>query len=152
MSDRTWGRLGRRRPYFLVGAMLATLALVVMPNSPYLWIAAGMLWILDASINISMEPFRAFVGRQAAGPPALPRLFDAELLHRRRRGRRLRAAVDPHQPVRRQQRGRPGQLPDSVRLAFYLGAVVFLAAVLWTVVSTREYSPEELAEFDETRR
>ena len=62
MSDNTWGKLGRRRPYFLVGAILASLALLIMPNSPYLWFAAGMLWIMDASINISMEPFRAFVG------------------------------------------------------------------------------------------
>ena len=62
MSDRTWNRLGRARPYFLVGAILASLALFVMPNSPVLWVAAGMLWIMDASINISMEPFRAFVG------------------------------------------------------------------------------------------
>ncbi len=62
MSDRTWGRWGRRRPYFLIGAILASLALVGMPNSGGLWIAAGMLWVMDASINISMEPFRAFVG------------------------------------------------------------------------------------------
>ena len=62
MSDKTWNRLGRRRPYFLTGAILASLALILMPNSPVLWIAAGMLWIMDASINISMEPFRAFVG------------------------------------------------------------------------------------------
>src|SRR5215510_10906431 len=61
-SDRTWNRLGRRRPYFLGGAILASLALIVMPNSPALWVAAGMLWIMDASINVSMEPFRAFVG------------------------------------------------------------------------------------------
>src|SRR5918993_1871337 len=62
MSDRTWNRLGRRRPYFLAGAILASLALVAMPNSPSLWVAAGGLWILDASINVSMEPFRALVG------------------------------------------------------------------------------------------
>ncbi|MBO7942679.1 MFS transporter, partial [Streptomyces sp. S9] len=64
LSDRTWTGLGRRRPYFLVGAILATLALIAMPNSPTLWIAAGLLWMLDASINVSMEPFRAFVGDQ----------------------------------------------------------------------------------------
>ena len=62
MSDNTWNRLGRRRPYFLTGAILASLALLIMPNSPVLWVAAGMLWIMDASINITMEPFRAFVG------------------------------------------------------------------------------------------
>src|ERR671927_1079651 len=60
-SDRTWNRLGRRRPYFLAGAILSSLALIAMPNSAALWMAAGLLWILDASINISMEPFRAFV-------------------------------------------------------------------------------------------
>jgi maltose/moltooligosaccharide transporter len=149
MSDRTWGRLGRRRPYFLVGALLATAALVVMPNSPYLWMAAGMLWILDASINVSMEPFRALVGdmlpdRQrcrgysmqswfigvgavvaSALPWVLTNLFDVSNV------------------------AESGQLPQSVKLAFYLGAVAFLGAVLWTVFSTREYSPAELAEFDE---
>ncbi|MCK4699269.1 MAG: MFS transporter, partial [Bacteroidales bacterium] len=62
MSDKTWGKFGRRRPYFLIGAILASIALIIMPNSPVLWMAAGMLWIMDASINISMEPFRAFVG------------------------------------------------------------------------------------------
>ena len=63
-SDRTWTKLGRRKPYFLVGAILASAALFIMPNSPVLWFAAGMLWIMDASINISMEPFRAFVGEK----------------------------------------------------------------------------------------
>ena len=66
MSDKTWGRLGRRRPFFLVGAILASIALFLMPNSPGLWIAVGMLWIMDASINITMEPFRAFVGDMLA--------------------------------------------------------------------------------------
>ena len=149
LSDRTWGRLGRRRPYFLIGALLATAALVVMPNSPYLWIAAGMLWILDASINISMEPFRALVGdmlpdRQrcrgysmqswfigigavvaSALPWILTNVFDVANV------------------------AEPGQLPQSVKLAFYLGAAAFLGAVLWTIFNTREYSPAELAEFDE---
>src|SRR3546814_7128410 len=66
-SDRTWGRLGRRRPYFLAGAILSTLALVAMPNAGILWLAAGLLWVLDASINVSMEPFRAFVGDMQIG-------------------------------------------------------------------------------------
>ena len=68
LSDRTWTGLGRRRPYFLVGAVMASLALFAFPNAPALWVAAGMLWVLDASINISMEPFRAFVGDQL--PPS----------------------------------------------------------------------------------
>ncbi|PIE99672.1 MAG: MFS transporter, partial [Paludibacter sp.] len=62
LSDKTWNKFGRRKPYFLTGAILASLALFIMPNSPTLWVAAGMLWVMDASINISMEPFRAFVG------------------------------------------------------------------------------------------
>src|SRR5271170_7770511 len=68
MSDRTWTRLGRRKPYFLIGAVLAAIALLCMPRSPTLWIAAALLWMLDASINVSMEPFRAFVGDQL--PPS----------------------------------------------------------------------------------
>ncbi len=151
LSDRTWNRLGRRRPYFLTGAILASLALLVMPNSPALWVAAGMLWIMDASINISMEPFRAFVGDNlpaaqrvtgfamqsffigtgavvaSALPWILTNLF----------GVKNEAAV--------------GHIPESVRLSFYLGAAVFFCAVLWTVVRSREYSPEQMASFTENR-
>ena len=77
MSDRTWGRFGRRRPYFLIGALLATAALVIMPNSPYLWIAAGMLWILDASINVSMAALTS--GSILCDPTAGPRGFGASV-------------------------------------------------------------------------
>jgi maltose/moltooligosaccharide transporter len=147
LSDRTWGRLGRRRPYFLVGALLASTALVFMPHSPYLWIAAGMLWVLDASINISMEPFRALVGdmlpdRQRSLGYSMQSWFIgvgavvASMLPW------LLANVFGVSNV-----AEPGQLPDSVRFAFYLGAAAFLGAVLWTVLSTREYSPAEQAEF-----
>lgn len=147
MSDRTWGRLGRRRPYFLVGALLATAALVVMPNSPYLWIAAGMLWILDASINVSMEPFRALVGdmlpdRQRSLGYAMQSWFIG-----------IGAVVASALPwlltnvFDVSNVAAPGELPDSVKLAFYLGAAAFLGAVLWTVLRTREYSPDELAAF-----
>jgi maltose/moltooligosaccharide transporter len=148
MSDRTWNRLGRRRPYFLVGAIMASLALFVMPNSPYLWVAAGMLWILDASINISMEPFRAFVGDN------LPK-------HQRTLGFAMQsffigigAIVASALPwmmanwFEVSNTAGPGQIPDTVKWSFYLGGVVFLAAVSWTVFSSREYSPDEIAAFE----
>ncbi|MFY9150754.1 MAG: MFS transporter [Prolixibacteraceae bacterium] len=153
LSDKTWGRFGRRRPYFLVGAILASLALLIMPNSPALWIAAGLLWMMDASINISMEPFRAFVGdmlpseQRTAGfamqsffigtgavvasalPYVLTNWFNVSNV----------AAVGE-------------KIPQSVKLSFYLGGAVFLLAVLWTVFSTKEYSPEELTEFEAEKK
>jgi maltose/moltooligosaccharide transporter len=147
MSDRTWGRLGRRRPFFLVGAILATLALVAMPNSPVLWVAAGTLWILDASINVSMEPFRALVGdmlpdRQRAFGFSMQSLFIG-----------VGAVVASALPwILANAAGvdnvaSSGELPDTVRWAFYLGAAAFLGAVLWTVISTKEYTPAELSAF-----
>ena len=150
-SDRTWNRLGRRRPYFLGGAILASLALLAMPNSPALWVAAGMLWIMDASINISMEPFRAFVGDNlpsaqrttgfamqsfligtgAVVASMLPWLLTNQF------------GVSNEAPER--------VIPDSVRLSFYFGAAVFFVAVLWTVVRSKEYSPEQMASFEENQ-
>ncbi len=148
-SDRTWTRLGRRRPYFLAGAILATLALFVMPNSPALWIAAGTLWILDASINISMEPFRAFVGdqlppSQRASGYAMQSFFIG-----------VGAIVASLLPWLLAKAGvantaGPGEVPDTVRYAFYLGGFVLFAAIGWTVLRTREYPPEVLASFDDT--
>ena len=146
-SDRTWNRLGRRRPYFLTGAILASLALIVMPNSSALWVAAGMLWIMDASINISMEPFRAFVGDNLAGSQrvtgfALQSFFIG-----------TGAVVASMLPwlltnwFGVSNEAPQGQIPASVRFSFYLGAAAFLIAVVWTVVSSKEYSPEEMASF-----
>jgi maltose/moltooligosaccharide transporter len=151
MSDRTWGKFGRRRPYFLVGAILASLALFVMPNSPALWVAAGMLWIMDASINVSMEPFRAFVGdmlpdEQRTGGFAMQSFFIG-----------IGAVVASALPWMMtnwfdvSNTAAPGQIPDSVKLAFYFGGTVFIAAVLWTVVRTHEYSPAELDAFETAR-
>jgi maltose/moltooligosaccharide transporter len=148
MSDRTWNRLGRRRPFFLVGALLASLALFIMPNSPYLWVAAGMLWVMDASINISMEPFRAFVGdnlpkQQRTLGFAMQSFFIG-----------IGAIVASALPwmmanwFEVSNTAGPGQIPDSVKWSFYLGGMVFLLAVLWTVISSKEYSPEEIAEFE----
>ncbi|MBT8271314.1 MAG: MFS transporter [Flavobacteriaceae bacterium] len=149
-SDRTWHpKLGRRRPYFLVGAILASLALFVMPNSPYLWFAAGMLWIMDASINVSMEPFRAFVGDN------LPD-------HQRTKGFAMQsffigigAYVASKLPLILTYFGvantaPEGIIPDSVKFSFYIGGVAFLIAVLWTVIRSKEYSPEEMAQFEDT--
>ena len=147
-SDRTWHpKLGRRRPYFLVGAILASLALFIMPNSPMLWMAAGMLWIMDASINVSMEPFRAFVGDN------LPD-------HQRTKGFAMQsffigigAYVASKLPLILTYFGvantaPEGIIPDSVKYSFYIGGMAFFIAVLWTVIRSKEYSPEELKLFE----
>jgi maltose/moltooligosaccharide transporter len=151
LSDRTWNRLGRRRPYFLTGAVLASLALLVMPNSPVLWVAAGMLWIMDASINISMEPFRAFVGDNL---PSTQRVTGFALQSFFIGTGAVVASLLPWiltNWVGVSNEAPAGQIPMSVRLAFYLGAAVFFAAVLWTVLKSEEYSPEEMASFEENR-
>jgi len=144
-SDRTWGRLGRRRPYFLTGAILSSLALVLMPNCSALWMAAGLLWILDASINISMEPFRAFVAdllpeSQRTQGFAMQSLFIG-----------LGAVVASALPWMLTNvfhlRAQPGTIPSTVRLSFYIGAAAFLGAVLWTIASTPEYPPDDLEAF-----
>lgn len=152
MSDRTWGRLGRRRPYFLVGAILASLALIAMPNSSALWIAAGLLWLMDASINVSMEPFRAlvadmlpneqrttgfavqsfFIGTGAVIASALPYMLTNWF------GVNNTAAK--------------GAIPPSVVWSFYLGAAAFLCAVIWTVATTKEYPPDDMAAFERERK
>ncbi|MET0618353.1 MAG: MFS transporter, partial [Luteibacter sp.] len=145
-SDRTWNRLGRRRPYFLAGAVFASLALLWMPNSPALWIAAGLLWILDASINVSMEPFRALVGdqlptRQAPTGFAMQSFFIG-----------AGAVVASLLPWVLARFGianvaGDGGIPDTVKYAFYVGGAVLLGAVLWTMLTTREYSPAQLRSF-----
>jgi maltose/moltooligosaccharide transporter len=147
MSDNTWNRLGRRRPYFLTGALLASIALIIMPNSPVLWIAAGMLWIMDASINISMEPFRAFVGdmlpsEQRTTGFATQSFFIGTGA--------VIASVLPYVLTNWfhiQNTAPAGQIPLSVKLSFYIGAAAFISAVIWTIVKTKEYSPDELKEF-----
>lgn len=142
-SDRTWHpKWGRRRPYFAVGAVLASLALIAMPNSSALWMAAGMLWIMDASINISMEPFRAFVGdmlppeQRTAGfamqsffigigavvASALPWVFTNVI------------GMDNTAP--------DGVVPDTVKWSYYMGAIAFFGAVMYTVFTTKEYPPD----------
>ncbi|MDF2817450.1 MAG: transporter [Stenotrophomonas rhizophila] len=148
LSDRTWTRWGRRRPYFMIGAVFTTLALLVMPNSPTLWIAAGTLWVLDASINVSMEPFRAFVGDKLA-PRQRPTGYAMQSFFIG-----VGAIVASFLPFILAHFGvantaAAGEVPPTVRYAFYFGAVVLLASIAWTVFSTREYSPTELASFDD---
>ncbi len=147
-SDNTWGRFGRRRPYFFVGAMMASLALIFMPNSPVLWMAAGTLWIMDASINISMEPFRAFVGdmlpeEQRNSGFAMQSFFIGT-------GAVLGSALPwlMTNVLDIANTAPEGVIPPSVKYSFYIGGIVFFAAILVTVISTKEYSPEELSSFD----
>lgn len=149
LSDKTWlGRLGRRRPYFVLGAVMAALSLVLMPLSHVLLMAAVLLWTLDASLNVSMEPFRAFVGdmlrkdQHTAGyavqtafigaGAVVGSLFPYLLEH---------WGVSNEAPA--------GTIPDTVRYSFWAGGAALFAAVMWTVVTTREYSPQEMAAFGE---
>ena len=150
MSDHTWNRLGRRRPYFLTGAILSSLALVLMPTCSTLWMAAGLLWILDASINISMEPFRAFVAdllpeQQRARGFAMQSFFIG--------GGAVLASALPFILTNyfhvHQERG---AISLAIRASFFAGAAVFLGAVLWTIFTTREYPPEDFGEFVIHRR
>ena len=147
LSDKTWlGKLGRRRPYFLLGAILAALSLFMMPLSNVLLMAAVLLWVLDASLNISMEPFRAFVGDmlrkdQHTVGYAVQTAFIG-----------TGAVVGSIVPWAMTEIGvanvaADGGIPDTVRYSFWLGGAALFAAVLWTVVTTKEYSPDEMAEF-----
>lgn len=152
MSDRTWGRLGRRRPYFLVGAILASLALIAMPNSPVLWVAAGLLWIMDASINVSMEPFRALVGDML---PAEQRTMGFAVQSFFIGTGAVVASALPYMLTNWfgvANTSAEGGIPPSVVWSFYLGAAAFLGAVVWTVVKTREYPPDNIEEFERARR
>jgi maltose/moltooligosaccharide transporter len=150
MSDHTWGRLGRRRPYFLTGALLSTIALLLMPNSRTLWMAAILLWVLDASINISMEPFRAFVADML---PAEQRTQGFTMQSVFIGLGAVVASVLPWALTNwlGVKAGGEGAIPTTVLISFYAGAAAFLGAVLWTIVSTREYPPEDLAAFERSR-
>jgi len=152
LSDRTWHPYwGRRRPFFFIGAILASIALFLMPHSSVLWMAAGLLWILDASINISMEPFRAFVGdklpaAQRTGGFAMQTFFIG-----------LGAVIASLLPyiftnyLHVSNTASPGVIPNSVRYSFYIGGAVFLAAVMWTVFSTKEFPPEDIKKWEEEK-
>ena len=160
-SDRTWCRLGRRRPFFLVGALLTAVALMLMPNaglflspgtetallSPVL-IGAGMLMIMDASINVTMEPFRALVAdmlpdeQHTTGFAVQTFLIGVGAVI----GSLLPSVMNRFFGFSNAVVA--GEVADNVKMAFYVGAVVLLCSVFWTIVRTREYSPAELAEFN----
>ncbi|MEP7372671.1 MAG: MFS transporter [Chitinophagaceae bacterium] len=143
-SDRTWHpKLGRRRPFFLVGAILSSLALFIMPNSSAVWMAAGTLWILDSCINISMEPFRAFVAdnldeKQRSYGYAMQSMFIGAAS--------FIAGFLPGLLVNwfgvSREKG-AGGIPQNIMWSFYIGAAVFLGAVLYTVVRSKEYPPSD---------
>lgn len=143
-SDNTWGPLGRRRPFFLAGALLSSCALLLMPMSGALWMAAGLLWILDASINISMEPFRAFVAdmlpdeQRARGFTMQSFFIGVGSVAASYLPLLLRQMIPPT--------GAPNgrAIPEIVRVSFWIGAGTFLAAVLVTITTTKEYPPSEL--------
>ncbi|HPV77560.1 MAG TPA: MFS transporter, partial [Gemmatimonadaceae bacterium] len=152
LSDHTWSpTLGRRRPYFLVGAILSSLALIAMPQSSALWMAAGLLWILDASINVSMEPFRAFV---------------ADLLPQQERTRGFAmqsffigvgAVLASAMPWMLTNwfgvaPSAPGTIPITVKLSFYIGSAAFFGAVLYTILTTKEHPPADMEAFRKAKK
>ncbi|WP_026778173.1 MFS transporter [Polaribacter sp. Hel_I_88] len=148
MSDRTWSvKWGRRRPYFLVGAVFSSLALFFVPHSPALWVAAGFLWILDASINVSMEPFRALVADKLPQSQRSYGFVVQTLIIG------IGTWVASNLPWMVSQLGvsneaASGVVPMSVKVAFGIGAFVFLASILYTVFTTDEYPPEDMEEFE----
>ena len=152
MSDNTWSpRFGRRKPYFMIGAILASLLLIAMPHASSIWMAAGFLWILDASINITMEPFRAFVAdvlpKEQYTKGFTMQSFFIGL------GAVLSAALPWYflNVAGYSAEAEPGVIPMYVRLSFYIGAVAFFLAVLVTIFTTKEYPPEYYEEDDQEK-
>jgi len=146
-SDRTWHpKLGRRRPYFLLGAVLSSIALFFVPHSPALWVAAGFLWVLDASINISMEPFRALVADKLPESQRSYGFVVQTLIIG------IGTWVASNLPWLVSKLGvtdsaAKGVVPMSVKVAFAIGAFVFLVSILYTIFTTSEYPPEDMEEF-----
>jgi len=147
LSDNTWSpRFGRRKPYFLIGAILASITLLFMPFSPVLWVAAGLLWVLDSSINISMEPFRALVADKLPESQRSYGFVVQTLIIG------IGTWIASNLPWMITKLGvsneaAPGIVPLSVKIAFGIGATVFLIAIIYTLVTTKENPPENLELF-----
>ena len=147
LSDNTWHSvLGRRKPYFLIGAILSSVTLFFVPYSSTLWMAAGFLWILDASINISMEPFRALVADKLPDSQRSYGFVTQTLIIG------IGTWIASNLPYFVSSLGisdvaEPGIIPDSVKLAFAIGAFVFLTSILYTILTTKEYPPKDLKKF-----
>jgi maltose/moltooligosaccharide transporter len=152
LSDRTWSvRFGRRKPYFLIGAILSSLALFFVPYSPTLWVAAGFLWILDASINISMEPFRALVADKL---PESQRSYGF-VLQTLIIGIGTWVASNLPWMVSKlgfQEDAAAKGIPMNVKVAFGIGALVFLLSILYTILTTKEYPPSDEAHFEAEKK
>jgi len=152
LSDRTWHpRWGRRRPFFFMGALFSTIALILMPQSSVLWMAATLLWVLDASINISMEPFRAFVGDKLPSSQRTTGFATQTFFIG------LGAVIASLLPYiftnffHISNTAAPGVISDSVKYSFYIGAAVFLLSVLWTVFTTNEFPPENIESWEQEK-
>tara|TARA_B100000780_G_scaffold99608_1_gene69570 strand:+ start:14924 stop:16285 length:1362 start_codon:yes stop_codon:yes gene_type:complete len=149
LSDNTWHPiLGRRKPYFLIGAILSSVTLFFVPYSSTLWMAAGFLWILDASINISMEPFRALVADKLPDSQRSYGFVTQTLIIG------IGTWIASNLPYFISSLGvsdiaDPGVIPDSVKFAFGIGAFVFLTSILFTIFTTNEYPPKDLKKFRE---
>ena len=153
-SDRTWNKLGRRKPFFLIGAIFASIALLFMPNSsalaaliPPMFVGAGILMIMDASINVSMEPFRALVADMLPSDQRTLGFSVQTMLIG------IGAVVGSWLPyvlaewVGISKQAAPGEVPDNVIFSFYFGAAAFISSIIWTVSKTKEYPPEEYKKY-----
>ena len=151
LSDHTWHpRWGRRRPYFMIGAILSSIALIFMPHSSELWMAAGLLWILDVFGNVAMEPFRAFVTDKLPDSQ-VNRGFIMQSLMIGLGGSIANALPWLMKNVFDISNTSTTGIPENVRWSFYIGAFFFLAAVLYTVFTTKEYPPSNLDHKDKMK-
>ncbi len=153
LSDRTWSvRWGRRKPFFLIGALITSFALIMMPNSTSLWMAASLMWLLDSGLNVSMEPFRAFIGDKLNDKQRdLGFAVQSFFVGFGQTLANLMPRILPLFGITMVAAGANG-IPDFVKYAFYVGGVAVLGAVIWTMYTTKEYPPEDMEAFEREKR